>query len=94
MPNISISKGNHQTLQFRQLIEYNMRYIFLEELCTKYGAETSITLFCKKPKMIISRDKQSEVLRSLFLLYVQVEDYQRLLTFRHWPLGFNLYEIF
>ena len=85
MPNISISEGNHQTLQFRQLIEYNMRYIFLEELCTKCGAETSTTLFCKKPKMIISRDKQSEVLRSFFFFFFCMSKSRT--TKVYWHLG-------
>ena len=34
LPNISRSKGN-QTIKFGQLIEYNMKNIFLEILCTK-----------------------------------------------------------
>ena len=32
-------KGNH-TMKFGQFIEYNMRNIFLEKSCTKYGGET------------------------------------------------------
>ena len=38
--NISRSKGN-QTMNFDQLIECNMRNIFLEKLYTKCGGETS-----------------------------------------------------
>ena len=33
LPNISVSKGN-QTMKLCQLIQYNMRNIFLEKLCT------------------------------------------------------------
>ena len=33
LPNILRNKGN-QTMKFGQLIEYNMRNIFLEKLCT------------------------------------------------------------
>ena len=40
MPNISISKGN-ETIKFGQLIEYNMRNIFLEKLYTKCEGKTS-----------------------------------------------------
>ena len=40
LPNISQSKGN-QTIKFGQLIEYNKRNIFLQELCRKWGKETS-----------------------------------------------------
>ena len=39
LPNISRVKGN-PTMKFDQLIEYNMRNIFLEKLYTKYGGET------------------------------------------------------
>ena len=38
-PNISRSKGN-QVTKFNQLIEYNMRNIFLEKSYTKYDGET------------------------------------------------------
>ena len=38
LPNISRSKGN-QTMKFGQLIEYNMRNIFLEKSYTKYGGK-------------------------------------------------------
>ena len=38
-PNISRSKGN-ETMKFGQLIEYNVRNIFLKESYTKYGGET------------------------------------------------------
>ena len=39
LPNISRSKGN-QTTKFGQLIEYDMRSIFLEKSFTKCGGET------------------------------------------------------
>ena len=38
LPNISRSKGN-QTIKCDQLIEYNMRNIFLEKSNTKCGGE-------------------------------------------------------
>ena len=40
LPNISRSKGN-QTMKFGQLIDYDMRNIFLEKSHTKCGGETS-----------------------------------------------------
>ena len=40
LPNISRSKGN-QTIKFGQLIEYNMRNIFLEKLYPKCGGKSS-----------------------------------------------------
>ena len=65
LPNISGSKDN-QTVRFGQLIDYNMRTIFLEKLCAKCGGETSPTLFFKKSKLRISLDQQSKVLCSFF----------------------------
>ena len=47
LPNISRSKGN-QTIKFGQLIEYNLRNIFLEKLYTKYDGEASPGPFYKK----------------------------------------------
>ena len=40
LPNISRSKSN-QAIKFGQLIEYNVRYSFLQKLCKKWGRETS-----------------------------------------------------
>ena len=56
MPNISKSKGN-QTMKFGQLIECNMRNIFLEKSYTKCGGETSPRLFSEKLKLSILLDK-------------------------------------
>ena len=47
LPNISRSKGN-QTMKYGQLIEYNMRNIFLEKSYTKCGGETIPRPFSKK----------------------------------------------
>ena len=65
LPNISRSKDN-RTVRFGQLIDYNMRTIFLEKLYAKCGGETSPTLFFKKSKLRISLDQQSKVLCSFF----------------------------
>ena len=59
-----------------------MRNIFLEKSCTKCGEETSPRLFFEKSILSISLDQQFEVPYSLFLLYVQVEDYQNILKLR------------
>ena len=40
LPDISRSTEN-KTMKFGQLIEYNMRNIFLQKLSTKCGRETS-----------------------------------------------------
>ena len=47
LPNISRSKGN-QTMKFGQLIEYNMRNIFLEKSYTKCGGEIISRSFFEK----------------------------------------------
>ena len=56
-------------MKFGQLIEYNIRDIFLEESFTKCGGETIPRLLSKKSKLGISLDQLSEVLWNLFLSY-------------------------
>ena len=56
LPNISRSKGN-RAIKFGQLVEYNMRNIFLENSYTKYGGETIPRPFSKKSKLIIFLDQ-------------------------------------
>ena len=56
LTNISRSKGN-QTMKFGQLIEYDMRTIFLEKSFSKCGRETIPRPFSKKSKLIISLDQ-------------------------------------
>ena len=56
LPNISRSKGN-QTMKLGQLIECNMRNIFLEKSYTKCGGETSPRPFSEKLKLSISLDQ-------------------------------------
>ena len=56
---MSRSKDN-QTMKFSQLIENNMRYIFVKNSYTKDGGETIPRSFSKKSKLSIY---------SLFLLY-------------------------
>ena len=56
LPNISSSKGN-QKIKFGQLIEYNMRNIFLEKSYKKCDEETSARPFSEKLKLSISLDQ-------------------------------------
>ena len=56
LPNISRSKGN-QTMKFGQLIDSNMRNIFLEKSYAKYSGETSPRPFSGKLKLSISLDQ-------------------------------------
>ena len=55
LPNVSRSKDN-QKMKFGQLIQYNMRNIFLEKSYTKFGGETFADPFLKKTKLSISLD--------------------------------------
>ena len=57
-------------MKFGQLIEYNMRNIFHEKSSIKFDRKTSPRTFSKKSKLDISLYQQSEVLYSLYLLYV------------------------
>ena len=64
--NVSRRTGN-QTMKFGQLIDHNMRNIFLQNLYTKCGAETSPRTFSEKWKLRISMDQLAKVSDSLFL---------------------------
>ena len=57
LPNITRSEGN-QTMIFGQLIECNMKNIFLEKSSTKFGGETSPRPFSEKLELNISLDQQ------------------------------------
>ena len=50
-------RKSNQTKKFGQLIEYNMRNIFVEKPYTKFGEETIPIPFSKKSKMSISLDQ-------------------------------------
>ena len=78
MPNI---------LKFGQLIEYNMRNIFLEKSYTKCRGEASHRSFYGKSELSISLDQHWNVF--LFLLYV----YQNPLKLRCLTLTFTLYKV-
>ena len=74
LANVLRSKGN-QTLKFGQLIEYNMRNIFLENLYAKCNRETILRPARKKVKIehISGSMWWSKVLYSLFLLHVKLK---------------------
>ena len=56
LPNISRSKGN-QAIKFRQLIEYNMRNIFIEKSSAKCSGETVPRPLSKISKLNRSLDQ-------------------------------------
>ena len=43
-------------MKLGQLIQYNIRNIFLEKSCPKYGGETGLRSFSEKLKLNISLD--------------------------------------
>ena len=59
-------------MKFDQLIEYNMRNIFLEKSYTKCGRESIPRPFSKKSKLTASLDQYFKVLYILFLLFVKL----------------------
>ena len=56
LPNISKSKGS-QAMKFGQLIEYNMRNIFVEKSCTTCAGKTIPRPWSKKSKLSRSLDQ-------------------------------------
>ena len=73
---MSRSKGN-EPMKFSQLIEYNLRNIFLEKLFEKCIGETIPRPYFKKSKVRISLDQYSKLLCFFFLIVCQVEDYRK-----------------
>ena len=59
-------------MQPDQLIEYNLRSIFLEKSYTKFGGETIPRPFSRKSKLGIYLDQYSQVLYILFLLFAKL----------------------
>ena len=51
-------------MKFGQLIEYNMRNVFLEKSYTTFVGEVSLKPFYKNPKLSISLEQGSETLQS------------------------------
>ena len=56
-------------MKFGQLIEYNMRNIFIEKSYKKRAGKTIPRTLSKRSKLSISLDQSCKVLNSLFLLY-------------------------
>ena len=65
LPNISESKGN-QAMKIGQLIEYNMRNIFVEKPYARCVREAIPRPLSKKPKLSISQDQWCKVLKFYF----------------------------
>ena len=59
-------------MKFGQLIEYNLRNIFVEKSYAKCAGESIPRRLSKKTKLSISLDQYCEVLNSIFLLYANL----------------------
>ena len=59
-------------MKFGQLMEYNMRNIFVEKSYKKCAGETIPRRLFKKSKLSISLDQYCKVLNSLFLLHANL----------------------
>ena len=59
-------------MKFGQLIEYNMKSIFLEKSYTKCDGETSPRPFSGTLKLSTSLDQKPKVFYSLFLLNLKL----------------------
>ena len=59
-------------MKFGQLIEYNMRNIFVEKSYIKCAGESIPRPLYKNTKLSISMDQYCKVLNSLFLLYANL----------------------
>ena len=87
LPNISRNKGN-QTKKFGQLIECNLRNIFIKKSYTKCGGET-----VPRPFSFISGSKIESFLQFVFVA-CQVEDYKNTLKLGCRPLVCNSFKAF
>ena len=77
-------------MKFGQLIEHNIRNIFVKNY-TQNAIEILFPVpFLKKTKLSISMDQYSKVLFSLFLLYAN----QNILKLSCRPLAFTSYKAF
>ena len=72
LPNISRTKSK-QTMKIGQLIEYNMRNIFVEKTYAKCGRQAIPRPLSKTSKLSISLDRQGKALTSLFLLHANLQ---------------------
>ena len=59
-------------MEFGQLMEYNMKNVFLEKSYTKYGGETISRPLSKISKLSVYLDQQCKVLNGLLPLYADL----------------------
>ena len=91
LPNISRSKGN-QTMKFGQLIEYNMKNIFLKKSYTKCDGQTILRPFSKTSNLSLSL-RQYSFIQFTFIV-CQAEGYRNILKLSCRPLTCTFFETF
>ena len=60
-------------MKIGQLIEYNMRNIFVEKTYAKCGIQAIPRLLSKTSKLSISLDRQGKALTSLLILHANLQ---------------------
>ena len=91
LPNISKTEGSER-MKLGQLVEYNIRNIFLEKSSAKCGVENIPRSF--STTLSISLDQWSKVLCSLFLLHAKLWAIEILLKLSCRPFAFNSCRVF
>ena len=94
LPNISRSKGN-QTMKFGQLIEYNMKNVFLGK---SYSEKLFLDHFLKNQNwgyLWINSLKFWTIflVSQVVVFYLEVEDYRNILKLSCRPFGFTLEKV-
>ena len=92
MPNISRTKVN-QTMKFGQLIECNMRNIFLEESYSKCGGKTSSRLFSENVNWPCLWINGHSFIQFVFIIW-QFEGNRNILNLSCRPLAFTSNKVF
>ena len=96
LPNISRTKGNHETMKFHQLIQHNIRNTFLEKSYKPCDREPNPRPFSEKSTLSKSLNQQTEHFIPLAFIVCtsSLYDYQNLLKLRYSPLAFTLCKSF
>ena len=81
-------------MKFGQLIECNMRNIFLGKSYTKYSGETSPRPFSEKWKLSISLDQLAKVSDTLFLMHAKLRAVKIIETMAAYYLHFPHLKLF
>ena len=82
-------------MKFGQLLEYNVRNIFLQNHTKNVVKNYSQTRpFSEKLKLNVSLDQQFKIFLRFAFIVCQVEGYQNMLKLTSKPLAFTTYKTF